>query len=412
MTRWNVLRDVVGFVRALRRTGLPVGVEQTQSFARALLLVEPASLRTVYLAARATLVSRQEDLASFDSAFAAFWSGGSSSAHAPGQKVPLAPRHDRSAMNRTAFVAYMAERARAEDPAVDVPEHGKAASPVELLQRKDFSRLTPDELRAVERALVDLRFEPARRVTRRLVASRRGRALDAGRLLRFAARHGGVLLGLPRRRRKVKRRPLVVLADISGSMEMYSRLLLQFLHGLSHKHGATETFVFGTRLTRITGQLKTRNVDAAIDRAAAAIDDFAGGTRIGESLRAFNRTHARRVLRQGAVMLVISDGWETGDARLLRTEMATLKVRCHRLIWLNPLLGQSSYRPLASGMSVALEHVDDFLPVHNLQSLRVLSEHLARIPARPRGCSSFRSAAAADPLSSQSGSPSRDGVLP
>jgi uncharacterized protein with von Willebrand factor type A (vWA) domain len=202
------------------------------------------------------------------------------------------------------------------------------------------------------------------------------------RVLRNAASHGGIALALHRLRRKLKRRPLVVLADISGSMELYSRILLQFLHGVTHRHGPTETFVFGTRLTRITSQLQIRDVDTALTHAAREIVDFAGGTRIGECLQTFNRLHARRVLHAGAVVLLISDGWETGDPVLLDAEMRRLRERCHRVVWLNPLLGGAGYEPRARGMSIALAHVDDFLPVHNLQSLQDLSTHLARISRR------------------------------
>jgi uncharacterized protein len=174
----------------------------------------------------------------------------------------------------------------------------------------------------------------------------------------------------------------VVLADISGSMELYSRILLQFLHVITRRHVHTETFVFGTRLTRITSQLQLRDVDSALDHAARAIVDFAGGTRISDCLGEFNRRHARRVLHKGAVVLFISDGWETGDTALLDVEMRRLHARCHRLVWLNPLIGRAGYEPRAQAMQIALAHIDDFLPVHNLQSLRELSWHLARIPRR------------------------------
>jgi len=182
----------------------------------------------------------------------------------------------------------------------------------------------------------------------------------------------------------VKRRPLVVLADISGSMEIYSRILLQFFHGLTRIHRLTETFVFATRLTCITSQLRMRHVDEALEHAARAVVDFSGGTRIADSLRTFNRLHARRVLRRGAVVLLVSDGWETGDLALLESEMKKLQARCHRLIWLNPLLARSTYRPIAEGMSLALRYVDDFLPIHSLQSLKDLSTHLGRLPSRTR----------------------------
>jgi uncharacterized protein with von Willebrand factor type A (vWA) domain len=157
---------------------------------------------------------------------------------------------------------------------------------------------------------------------------------------------------------------------------------LQFLHGVTQRHARTETFVFGTRLTRITSQLQIRNVDAALDHSARQIVDFAGGTRIADCLHAFERQHARRVLGRGAVVLIISDGWETGDPVRLGAEMRRLAERAHRIVWLNPLLGKAGYEPHARGMAAALAHVDDFLPVHDLRSLQVLATQLARIPRR------------------------------
>jgi uncharacterized protein with von Willebrand factor type A (vWA) domain len=385
MTGVSVQHDVVGFARALRTAGMPVGIEQTESFARAITVIDATSRREFHLAARATLVVRREDMPIFEAIFAAFWCD-DRALEAPAHKAPLSARHDRSSFFRTALVALMSQRADPGDPDREVPERAKAASALELLQKKEFTDLTADELSALQRALREWRFDPARRVTRRHVAARRGRAVDLRRVLRLASRRGGLAMPLPKRRRKVKRRPLVVLADISGSMELYSRILLQFLHGLTRIHPLTETFVFGTRLTRITGQLRMRNVDEALDHASAEIIDFAGGTRIAECLRAFNRLHARRVLRRGAVLLLISDGWETGHLAPLDAEMARLRSRCHRLIWLNPLLGRPTYRPLAAGMSIALAHVDDFLPIHNLESLKDLSDHLARLPSRKRAC--------------------------
>jgi uncharacterized protein with von Willebrand factor type A (vWA) domain len=378
VTGTSIHRDLVAFARCLRDAGLSIGVDGTESFVRALEWIDPLSRRELYLAARATLIFRREDIELFDALFDAFWSGDVSAGRRP-QKVPIAPRHDPSTFLRSALASYMAQRAELRDPEVEIPEQMKAASALEILVRKDFSHLTPDERVAIERALRDLRFDLVRRRTRRRIAARRGDQIDLRRALRNAARHGGAIAVMPRRRRKTKRRPLVVLADISGSMELYSRILLQFLHGITQGYGQTDTFVFGTRLTRITSQLMIRSVDAALDRVSDEVVDFAGGTRIGESLRTFNRVYARRVLRRGAVLLLISDGWETGDAALLDTEMRALKRRCHRLVWLNPLLGRSTYEPRAAGMSAALAHVDDFLPVHNLQSLKDICSHLSRL---------------------------------
>jgi uncharacterized protein with von Willebrand factor type A (vWA) domain len=224
----------------------------------------------------------------------------------------------------------------------------------------------------------------SRRVTRRRAPRRRGESLLMRRVVREAARHGGVPLRLPRQERKRKPRPLVVIADISGSMEKYSRLLLQLCYSLARRLSRVECFVFGTRLTRITPQLRLRNVDRAIEQAAREVVDWGGGTRIGASLRSFNRRWARRVLGRGAVVLVVSDGWEHGDAAPLAREVQALQRRSHRLIWLNPLAGREGYRPIAGGMAAAARHIDDLLPIHNLQSLEQLAERLAALGHRGR----------------------------
>ena len=384
----GVPHDVVGFARALRAAGLPIGVDQSESFAQALAWVDPLDRRDVYLAARATLVFRREDLAVFDELFARFFGGprpATPRSSAAAQATPLAPRHDRREFFRTALVAYMAERVDPAAREVEVPEHAKAASGLELLQRKDFAECTADELDAIARAMRELRLDVTLRTSRRLVRARRGDRFDLPRIVRDAARRSGAVLSLARRRRKLRRRPLVVLADISGSMELYSRILLQFLHGVTQRNARTETFVFGTRLTRITGQLQIRNVDAALDHAAREIVDFAGGTRIGECLHAFERQHARRVLGRGAVVMIISDGWDTGEPARLAAEMRKLAERAHRVVWLNPLAGRPGYAPEARGMAAALAHVDDFLPIHDLASLHSLAVQLGRLPQRKSG---------------------------
>jgi uncharacterized protein with von Willebrand factor type A (vWA) domain len=379
----SIHHDVVGFARALREANLVVGVDQTEIFARALGFVDPLARREVYLAARSSFVFRHEDVPVFDEVFDAFWCARGTEGRP--QKVPLAPRHDPSTFHRTALVSFMSEKSKPTDPEIDLPEDTKAASDVELLQSKDFTDMTADERASLAAAIRDLRLNPAMRRTRRRVPSRRGAELDMRRIMRSASRRGGVVLTLARQGKKVKPRPLVILADISGSMELYTRVLLHFLHTVTQTHGHTETFVFGTRLTSITSQLKIRDIDHALDHAAKEIVDFAGGTRIGEAFATFNRLHAPRVLRRGAVVLVISDGWETGDLARLDAELRRLARRTHRLVWLNPLLGRAGYEPLAEGMVAALPYVDDFLPIDNLQSIRRLTEHLARLPER-KGC--------------------------
>jgi len=276
----------------------------------------------------------------------------------------------------------MAAKAGLNDPEVDVSDKSGTASMVEVLQRKEFSQMTPEELERIKRLLQQMRWRISLRETRRRQRHRRGDLLHMRAVVRDAAQHNGRLTRLVWQRRKVKQRPLVIIADISGSMEKYARLLLQFLYSVAHSLPQVECFVFGTRLTRITGQLKLRNIDQAIDQASREVVDWAGGTRIGESLRAFNRHWSRRVLGRGAVALLISDGWEQGDPALLATEIRRLQRRCHRLIWLNPLLGRESYQPRVGGMQAVLPYVDDFLPIHNFQSLEALAQRLGVLDGR------------------------------
>jgi len=276
----------------------------------------------------------------------------------------------------------LSERAHAADPEIEVTDRSFTANEEEVLRRKDFALMTPRELEALRRQFQLGRWNFATRVTRRRVPRRSGRELDLRRVPARAARTGGVVLELPRRRPKIKQRPLVILADVSGSMELYTRVLLQFMHVLRQRLDSVETFVFATRLTRITGELGLTNIDRALDEVSASVMDFASGTRIAESLRAFNTQWAGRMLARGAVVIVMSDGWERGSAAELKQEMRILRERCHRLIWLNPRLGKPSYSPRVEGMAAALNHVDDFLSCHDLQSLEAVAQHLAALPRR------------------------------
>jgi hypothetical protein len=374
------LTNCVLFTRLLRHAGIPIGLDQVIEFTRALAWIDLASREQVYHTARCLLVRRHEHLRLFDLVFNRFWRRLADGA-APRRTMPRAPRHILRAQPFT-IVTYMAYKARLGDPEVDIADKAGTASDSEVLGRKDFSQMTPEELEQIKQLIRQMNWQASLRATRRRVPARRGAMIDMRAVLRDAAQHGGVPLRLAWQRRKVKQRPLVLLADISGSMEKYARLLLQFLYSVARSLKQVECFVFGTRLTRITSQLQVRNIDQAIDQAAREVRDWAGGTRIGESLHAFNRQWSRRVLGRGAIVLLISDGWEQGDSGLLAREMRFLQHRCHRLIWLNPLMGRAAYQPAVGGMQAALPYVDDFLPIHNLQSLAELAPHLATLGRR------------------------------
>ncbi|MDH3845421.1 MAG: VWA domain-containing protein, partial [Myxococcales bacterium] len=291
---------VVEFVQELRGLGLPIGVDQSVSFGESFTWIQPLSREEVYNAARATLMNRHEYLAVFDRAFARYWERRRDVAEP--QKTPQAPRHRPEDFQRPSLVSFMAEKAARQNKEIEITDRTETATEVEWLRRKDFSKLTDDELRAIRRAMAGIQWDFSRRRTHRLMKSDRGRLLDHREALRRAARRGGTIVELPRKRRKEKTRPLVLIADISGSMELYSRIVLQFFHGVSQQLDDTEAFVFGTRLTRVTDALRLSDVDASLDDVSQQVLDFSGGTRIAESLHTFRRLWGQKVLRRGAVV--------------------------------------------------------------------------------------------------------------
>ncbi|MBK9940033.1 MAG: VWA domain-containing protein [Kouleothrix sp.] len=375
------LNNCVLFAQLLRRAGIPVGSDQVLELVGALEWIDLGERAQVYHTARSLLIRRHEHVRLFDALFNRFWRRLDGADRAARPTMPRAPRHRQREQPFT-IVTYMAYKARLGDPEVDVVDKSGTASAAELLQRKDFSQMTPEELEQIKRLIAHMRWQISQRETRRRRANRHGKLLDLRGVVRKAAHHGGVPLQLAWQRRQVRQRPLILIADISGSMEKYARLLLQLLYSASRSLARTECFVFGTRLTRITDQLRLRNIDQAVDAAAREVADWAGGTRIGASLQAFNHSWARRVLGRGAVVLIISDGWEQGGSERLARELRQLRRRCHRLIWLNPLLGHPSYQPRAGGMQAALAEIDDFLPIHNLQSLADLATRLGTLDRR------------------------------
>jgi uncharacterized protein with von Willebrand factor type A (vWA) domain len=371
------VENILTLVNLLRRAGLAVSTDQVSEFTRALTWVNIGQRDQVYHAARCLLVSRQEHLRLFETLFNAFWRAQIEAHPSAGQKAPRAPRHDQE--RQPVLVTYMASKARPTDPELDVADRTATYSDVEVLQDKDFSQMTAEELDAVKRLIRDMRWQACFRRTRRKIASSNGDTLHMRRVMASAVRHGGVPLMLAWQSRKIKQRPIILIADISGSMEKYSRLVLQFFYSMLQSLKNVECFVFSTRLTRVTLQLKLKNIDRAVNEAAREVVDWSGGTRIGESLSTFNKQWGRRMLHRGAIVMVVSDGWERGDIDNLRAQMRYLQLRCHRLVWLNPLMGKASYQPIVEGMTAALPYIDDFLPIHNFQSLSTLAAHLASL---------------------------------
>jgi uncharacterized protein with von Willebrand factor type A (vWA) domain len=363
----ELLPALVGFAHALRAAGLRVGSGQVVSFSRALALLDVARPSDVYWAGRVCLVSRREDLEGFDRVFRAYFlgMGWSPTAEPPAPPVPLPG----------GAVPVLTARGQGSPSR---SRGGVRASDVEVLRRKRFDRLSPEELETL-RALVR-RLAPAlpvRRCRRRRPAPS-GDRLDLRRTLRRALRTQGEVLRHVRRARRTRRRRLVLLLDVSGSMAPYSRALVEFAHAAARGAREVEVFCFGTRISRVTEALRHRHPDRALEEAARAVADWEGGTRIGESIRRFLGEWGRRGIARGAVVVICSDGLERGDPDLLGAQMARLARLARRIVWVNPLRGDPRYEPLARGMRAALPHVDVFVPGHDLASLEALA---ALLPA-------------------------------
>lgn len=363
--------NLVAFGRLLRRSGLPVIPEQTRLFAATLEHIGVASRRDVKAAGRVVYTRRREEIAIFDAAFELFWrrsvvAGGSSERLPRLSSTPSRPER-----------AEPAQRAGGLEPA-ESSEGGSRIVPGtrEQLRTRDFADLTPAECREADAMVAALRPRLPMRPSRRHRPARRGRRPALRAIMRRWLSTGGEVLDWRWRRRDIRPRPLVLICDISGSMERYSRFLLRFAHALHRTGAPVEVFVFGTRLTRITRGLRWRNPDRALKDIARKVVDWSGGTRIGASLHHFNRHWVRRVMRSGAVVLLVSDGWERDDPERLGREVATLRRSCHRVIWLDPLAGHPGFEPLTRGLVAALPHVDAFLPCGNVDSLRRLGDSL------------------------------------
>jgi len=375
----QLLHNILLFGRVLRGLGLDVNPGRMLDLCDALAYVQIGRKADFYYTARSLLCHRLEDLPRFDQAFQLFWRKPQE-----GWDVNLAALMRPKARRKPILKAppLKAPEAEAdgdpEDPqAPPIIELTMTYSAAEILRHKDFAEMTADELQAIREVMAHMVWQLGLRRTRRLRAGA-GPRLDFRRTIRHNMRYGGEVLWWAERTPKYKPRPLVVLADISGSMERYTRLLLHFIYSLTFGlDQPVESFVFGTQLTRITRALRHRDVDQALKEVGHVVNDWSGGTRIGECLKHFNFEWGRRVLGRGAVVLIISDGWDRGEPELLSKEMARLKRNCHRLVWLNPLLGSEDYEPLTRGMQAALPHVHDFLPVHNLASLEDLAMRLA-----------------------------------
>jgi uncharacterized protein len=394
--------NVVLFGRMLRRAGLAIDAEQTRRFARVLVLLGVDRGDDVKAAGRAIFVRRRDERLTYDAAFDLFWRrstvlGGVSDAlprirrqEKPGIDVSFGP-----ARSSPPVPLSLRERGYSPPSPLSAWRRGGqgvrtvadaadnvarlSASREERLRKADFAELTPEEARDAAAMLAGLRPKLPLRPSRRRHLDRSGERIAARVMLRRSLGTGGEPLDWRWQRRSVRPRPIVLVCDISGSMESYSRLLLRFAHALARSGASVEVFVFGTRLTRITRELRVRDPDVALRRVADRVVDWSGGTRIGASLHELNRRWVRRTVRSGAIVVLVSDGWETDEPAQLAREMSILQRSCHRLIWLDPLAGHPGFEPATRGLVAALPYADAFLPCGSVASLEELAVRLGGV---------------------------------
>jgi uncharacterized protein len=376
----RIADNVIGFARALRAAGVPVGPGAVIDAMNALQLVDIGSRIDVFTTLEAIFVKRREHALIFAQAFDLFfraadeWKQMLDSVPLPDQakkKPPPASRRVQEAFSQPRMT---------ETPQAQAEELRLSVSDKEILQKKDFAQMTAAEIAEVTRAIAHMKLPQAELRTRRYRPDPRGLRLDMRRTLRGSLRTGGDIIDLHRLGRIEKPAPIVALLDISGSMSEYTRLFLHFLHAVTDARKRVSVFLFGTRLTNVTRSLRARDPDEALASCSSAVEDWAGGTRIATSLHSFNKLWGRRVLGQGAIVLLISDGLEREADTRLAFEMDRMHRSCRRLIWLNPLLRYDGFEPKAQGIKMMLPHVDEFRPVHNLKSIEGLIEALSSMP--------------------------------
>jgi hypothetical protein len=385
--RGKLVDNLMLFARVLRAAGLPVGPGKVIDAAEAVRAVGISSREDFYWTLHAVFVNRRDQREVFDQAFHVFWRNPRllermMSIALPQTVVP--PEEERRELSKRvadAFRAMSEAEAQAHETIKTEIDAAMTWSEDEQLRHQDFEKMSTEELERAKRAIARLRLPVEERPIRRFELHHAGDRFDLRATLRRSLRGGGQDLEILRKRKRTRRPPLVILCDISGSMARYARMLLHFLHALTNDRDRVHTFLFGTRLTNVTRHLRYKDPDVALAKVGEAAEDWSGGTRIGVSLHEFNRLWSRRVLAQGAVVLLISDGLDREGAKGLSREIERLHKSCRRLVWLNPLLRYEGFEPRSTGIRAMLPHVDEFRPVHNLDSLEQLAAALSR-PAR------------------------------
>ena len=375
----STLGRVVSFSRFLRRAGVEVPAGNLIDLCRSFDYVPISNRRDFYHSARTNLISRQEDLETFDSVFRSYW-------ESPLDELKPYPSEAENPCGEEDFATQASKERQVDllDWSDDEGEEDGAAeaigySPEEVLAQKDLASLTDKEIEEARRIIAHIVDIISTKISRRRTPSRRGREIDFRKTWRRNILFGRDGIEISNKRKKIKKTRLMLICDVSGSMDCYSKFLIQFIYGLKRELKQVEVAVFSTHLTVISRLLQNRSVEASLAEVARSVEDWAGGTDIGKSICEFNDKFSREMLKSNTVVVIVSDGWDRGDADLMRREMERLRRRAYKTIWLNPLLGSPGYQPLCLGMKTALPYLDYFLPAHNLQSLVQLAKTLRSI---------------------------------
>jgi len=373
----------INFCRELKKEGIKLTMRQEIDACRALNFIDVLKFADFYATMKTNLVSYHDDIPVFDRIFYSFWDFAEkeqTTQPIEGQEK-TSPQDSPINLEKKMADEFPLGDSGKENPDENLEEsEAPTYSPAERLKEKDFGDFGSEDLDMIKKAIAMITQRMKVRESRRRKASRKKDFFDLRRTLRKNLRFGGDIIDLAWKTRKINRTHIVLLCDVSGSMERYSRFLIQFLYGLQQRtQGKVETFVFSTRLTRITHILHRENFEKALVKISQTVMDWSGGTKIGESLKIFNRKYAASVIDRKTIVMIISDGWDRGDEITLQEEMERLKQNAYHVIWLNPLLGSASYEPTCKGMITALPYVDQFLPIHNLNSLVELGQTLYRI---------------------------------
>jgi uncharacterized protein len=383
----GTLPNLMAFARALKQLGVKVSLSQVLDASRSADLVDIAEKSDFRAVLRSNLILQKEDFPTFDMLFDRFWREQSY------ERVPMETMDIQGTPADSHAQEGGDEEGGLEEAAVEsIPKEDlqlenldefavPTYSPQELMNRKDFSEMGVEESRAIARAILLIATKIATQISRRKKIGRKGNTVDPRWTMRRSMKYGGEIIDLVHRKKRIKKTRVVLLCDVSGSMDCYSRFLIQFMYGLQNELWGVETFVFSTSLSRITHLIRTKDIGNALEKISGSILGWSGGTNIGRSLHTFNRNFAPSMVTHRTVVVIISDGWDRGDVSLLEREMQDIKRRCKKIIWLNPLLASENYEPLCKGMQAALPYLDLFLSVHNVNSLVSLGRTLQKMVA-------------------------------